>query len=127
MHRKTTTASWIARVLCIAAISFVSIFAFDSFEQGTLIQKLEAFGMHMIPSFVLLIALMIAWRHELTGGIILILIGISTSLPIFNLNYNRTHNVLQCLEVVAMINFPFVIVGLLFVYSYSRLKKQASL
>ena len=122
MKKKTTPAGWIARICCIVAILFVSMFALDSFEEGTLLQKLAAFGMHMIPSFVLALVLLLAWKYELTGGIIFILIGIGMAPFIYNPNFDRAQSIAVGLQVLAMINLPFVIIGGLFIYSYYLLK-----
>ena len=124
MRKKTTAAGWTARICCIAAILFVSMFALDSFEEGTLLQKLAAFGMHLIPSFVLALILLLAWKYELTGGIIFILIGIGMAPFIYNLNFERAQSIAICLQVLGMINLPFVVIGGLFIYSYYLLKKR---
>ncbi len=115
---KTSSIGWIARILCIAAILFVSMFALDAFNEGeTIFQKLAAFGMHLLPSIVLALILFIAWKHERTGGIILILIGLLLSPFIFNMNVDRTGSWLIGLEVILMINLPFIIAGILFILS----------
>ena len=125
MNKTTTTAGWIARIIVIAAILFVSMFAFDAFEEGTtVLQKLASFGMHMIPSFVLAFILWLAWKNELAGGIIFIVISAGLAPFIYNMNYNRTQSVTVGLEVIAMINLPFIIAGILFVFSYYKLKKR---
>jgi len=54
---------WLPRILCIIAILFISLFALDAFQPDlTIWQQLEAFLMHLIPSFILLILLLIAWK-----------------------------------------------------------------
>jgi hypothetical protein len=53
------------RILSIFAIGFISLFALDSFEHGTLGEQILAFLLHMIPSLVLTIILAIAWKWEL--------------------------------------------------------------
>jgi hypothetical protein len=124
MKKRTTFAGWLARIFCIAAIIFVSMFALDALEQGTFFQKLSAFALHLIPSFTLVLALLIAWKYELAGGILFILIGLCTAPFIYHFNFERTHSALVCCEVLSMINLPFIIVGVMFTYSYYRLKKM---
>jgi hypothetical protein len=117
---------WLPRIICILAVLFVSMFAFDSFAPGlTLWQQLGAFMMHLIPSFVLLAFLVVAWKWELIGGIIFTLIGVGLSPFIFLLNHNRNHfSVGASIGVVLAINLPFVIVGILFITSHFLKKKK---
>lgn len=115
---------WTPRVICILAILFVSLFALDAFNPALPIGKqILDFLMHMIPSFVLTALLIIAWKWELIGGIILGMIGIVFSPIIFMHNYNMNHSVVMSLTVIAMITFPFILVGVLFVISHFKKKK----
>jgi len=130
--RLASTIRWVARILCILAIVFISLFAVDVFTEGaslSLGQKIVGFLMHMIPSFVLIIILIIAWKHELVGGILIALIGLATAPFVYNRNYHNLPNMasegfriaspgLRALKIVAMINLPFIIVGILFMISY---------
>ena len=114
-----STIRWMARVLCVLAIAFISLFALDVFSEGVgLGQKIVAFLLHMIPSFVPIIFLIIAWKHELVGGILITLIGLASSTYVYSLNYGRSHSVSIGLQTAAMIGVPFVIVGLLFMISH---------
>ena len=117
---------WLPRIICILAILFVSMFAFDSFTpELTIWQQLGAFMMHLIPSFVLLAFLLVAWKWELIGGIIFTLIGVGLSPFIFLLNHNRNHfTVGASIGVVLAINLPFVIVGILFITSHFLKKRK---
>ena len=113
------------RILSIFAIGFISLFALDSFEHGTLGEQILAFLLHMIPSFVLTIILAIAWKWELIGGILYILLGIVLSPFIYTHNYRMNHSVWISLEVIALITFPFILSGSLFVWSH-YMKRKAS-
>jgi hypothetical protein len=126
MEKSTRVFHWLPRIICILAILFVSLFALDAFAPGlTLWQQLEGLLIHLIPSFVLLAFLIIAWKRELAGGIIFIAIGLIMSPFVFLLNYNRNHfSVGQSLVVILMITFPFVIVGILFIVSNTLKKKN---
>ena len=116
---------WAPRILCILAILFVSLFALDSFDPRlTLMQQIGDFVIHLIPSFVLLACLIVAWKWELVGGVIFTLIGIGFSPFIYQLNYNRIHNVGACLVILLMITFPFIVVGVLFIMSHIMKKKN---
>ena len=110
---------WLPRIICILAILFVSMFAADAFAPGlTIWQQLGAFFMHLIPSYILIAFLVLAWKRELIGGIIFIVIGLGLSPFVYSLNYNRTHSVGTSLEIILMITFPFVVVGILFLVSH---------
>jgi hypothetical protein len=104
------------------------MFAFDVFDPAlTIWQQLGALVMHLIPSFVLAIFLAIAWKWEMIGGIIFTVIGIFLSPFIFQRNFNMNHSVWISLGVIAMITFPFVIVGALFILSDKLRRKQIKL
>ncbi len=117
---------WTPRIVCILAILFVSMFALDAFAPGlTVWQQLAAFFIHLIPSFVLLALLIIAWKWELTGGIVFIIIGLLLSFPIFLRNYRMNHSILMSLVIILAITFPFVLAGVLFVLSHRLSKRNA--
>jgi len=62
---------WAPRVLCILFALFISIFALDVFGEGYgLWQTVAALTMHLIPTGLVLIALVVAWRWEWAGGIL---------------------------------------------------------
>ena len=113
------------RLLSILAIAFVSIFALDLLEHGILGEYFLTFLMHMVPSFTLMIILAIAWKWELIGGIIYVLLGIVLSPFIYTHNYRMNHSVWMSIEVIALITFPFIFSGILFLLSYFRHKKQS--
>lgn len=117
---------WLPRVLCIAAILFISLFALDSFEKGlTVWEQMTHLFMHLIPTFILTTFLIIAWKWELAGGIIFTLAGLIMSPLVFQLNHNRNQfSTAQSLNVVLIITVPFIVVGLLFLLSYYKKKRQ---
>ncbi len=118
---------WLPRIICILAILFISVFASDAFAPGlTTWQQLGAFAMHLIPSFILLVILIIAWKWELVGGIIFAFLGLGLSPFIFLHNYDMNHSVAMSLGIIALITFPFFCVGILFIISYYKKKKNLS-
>ena len=125
MRASTRLLHWLPRALCILAILFVSLFALDAFAPNlTIWQQWGAFLIHLIPSFFLLALLLIAWKWELAGGIALAGTGLVLSIPVFVLNYRRTHSIGACLGIILMITIPFVVVGVLFIVSHYRKKKE---
>jgi hypothetical protein len=116
---------WSPRVICILAILFVSMFAFDVFSPTlTLWQQILALLMQLIPSFILLGILIVAWRWEKIGGIILTILGIIFSVGVFMINYKRLHSIPKSLGIVAIICLPFLIAGVLFIVSHKRKIKR---
>ena len=117
---------WLPRIICILAILFVSLFASDAFASGlTIWQQLGGFLIHLIPSFILLAFLIVAWKWEFIGGIIFVVIGLVTSPLVFMLNHNRNQlSIGASLKNVLMITFPFIVVGVLFIISNSLKKKN---
>lgn len=115
---------WTPRILGILAILFLSMFALDAFNPAlTIWQQIGGFLIHMIPSFVLLGILAVAWKWELIGGLIFTLIGLAFSPVVYLLNYNRLHSVKESLFVLLIITVPFILTGLLFILSYRHKKR----
>jgi hypothetical protein len=116
---------WTPRIICILAILFISMFAADSFApELTFWQQMGGFMMHLIPSFILIALLIVAWKWEYIGGIIFIVIALGLSPFVFMLNYNRNHSVGMSLGIILAITFPFVLVGILFIISHFMKKKN---
>ncbi len=127
MKNQLTVFHWLPRILCILAILFISMFALDAFAPGlTIWQQLADFGMHLVPSYILIALLVIAWKWEFAGGIIFLLIGLVTSPFIYTHNYDMNHSVWISLRVILVINFPFVLVGVFFLLSNWFKKKEAN-
>jgi hypothetical protein len=128
MKTSTKVLYWTARILCILAILFISLFALDSVSsERTFWQNATSLIMSLIPSFVLLAALIIAWKWEKTGGIILTIIGLALSIFVFVLNYKRNHfSVANSLKNALILAIPFVLAGILFILSHYRMKKELS-
>ncbi|MBU0471680.1 MAG: hypothetical protein KKF89_02760 [Nanoarchaeota archaeon] len=61
----------IGRILLIIIILFFTLFSLDA---GSFLGWI----IHMIPSFLLIIILLISWKWNFVGGIILILVGLLT-------------------------------------------------
>ena len=119
------TIFWAPRILGILAISFISIFALDAFHPDmTLLEQLRDFLMHLVPSFVLLAILLVAWKWELIGGIIFVAIGLVLTPLIYIHNYNMNGSVWMSLGIIMLITFPFILVGVLFLLDYKINKKH---
>jgi hypothetical protein len=106
--RLASTVRWVARILCILAMVSIGI-------GGAVLAGL------------LIIILIIAWKHELVGGILMALIGLATAAFDY-INYQgllhtsskgyRSVKTAASLNFFLMISLPLIIVGVLFIISY---------
>jgi lysylphosphatidylglycerol synthetase-like protein (DUF2156 family) len=68
---------WAPRILSIIFILFLALFSLDIFGNGYgFWETVVGLFMHNIPSMVLLVVLLIAWKHELVGAVAFTLAGL---------------------------------------------------
>lgn len=115
MNKKTFL--WTPRVLAIIFTAFLSIFALDVFGEGySFLETLVALFMHLVPTFILIILLVIAWKKELVGGILFLCVGAA-----FIFWFKTYEDIINFL----LISFPILLVGALLVLShYVKIKKH---
>lgn len=95
------------RTLAIIYIAFISLFALDVFGEGYgFFGTMLALFMHLIPSFILILCLVLAWKKPIIGGAIFVVLGI-----IFTLWF-RTY---QRIEVFLIISLPLFVIGIFFI------------
>ena len=58
------------RILSLLFVGFLSLFALDVFNEYQGWELVIAFFIHLIPSLVLLIGVIIAWRYSIVGTVI---------------------------------------------------------
>lgn len=64
---------WIPRILSILFAAFLGLFALDVFKESTgFWETIGALLVHLIPAYLVLIALYIAWRRERWGFVVFI-------------------------------------------------------
>ncbi|MBA4364894.1 MAG: hypothetical protein C0398_02665 [Coprothermobacter sp.] len=117
MNRPRTgvTLTWIARILMIAFILFLTMFSLDVFEmEGTFLEKLGGFVMHSIPSLILVVVLLVSWRNPLLGGVLTLASAAALMLR---------WRLWEILEFATMI-LPLVVVGILFIAAHFVSKKR---
>ena len=123
MKKQYKILYWTPRAICILAILLVSIFAWDAFDSNlTIWQQIVGFLIHLVPSFVLLGLLLVAWKYEYVGGIILVIIGLILSFIVFRMNFRMNHSVWMSIGIITAITLPFVIAGALFMIHHSKIK-----
>jgi len=111
----TRTLRFLARLAAIAGTLFVSIFALDVFQPG--VPPLEialALFMHLLPSMVLAILVVIAWKRAWIGAIIFFAVA---AVPFLLLDNILLANV--------MLAAPFLVAALLFLATALREQRQA--
>jgi hypothetical protein len=68
---------WVPRILAILFAVFVGIFALDVFGEHLPFWRLMlALSIHLMPTFVLLAVLILAWKWEWIGGVGYIALGV---------------------------------------------------
>jgi hypothetical protein len=98
---------WLTRIMAILTILFMMMFSLDVFEGNEpFIRQLPAFFKHSIPVFLLIIALVIAWRYEIAGGLIFILLFIALGIYWESFSGNKGSLILIA---------PYLLVGILFI------------
>mgnify|MGYP001398950229 CR=1 FL=1 len=116
---------WVPRVICIVAILVVSMFALDSFGPGrTVWQQVGSLFMNLIPTFILIALLIVAWKWELIGGIVFTIMGLGLTPFIFSHNFRMNQSVGMSLGAVAVIALPFFFTGILFIISHYMKKRN---
>jgi hypothetical protein len=101
---------WTPRVLGILYAAFISMFALDVFGASHgFWETILALAMHLIPTGMILIALVIAWRRELVGALLFIGLGLWYS---FTVAHHHPDWILG-------IAGPVFVIGVLFLFNWS--------
>lgn len=101
---------WTPRVLGILFAIFVSMFAFDVFDQGYgLWRTILALLINLVPAYLVIIALVIAWRWEWVGAILFIALAVLYVVW----GWGR-----QSLVAYFVISGPLILVGGLFLFNW---------
>ncbi|HLK55734.1 MAG TPA: hypothetical protein VKU00_04180 [Chthonomonadaceae bacterium] len=104
-----TLLLWSPRVVAILVVLFLSLFALDVFEEKrSLAEWLLALFIHLIPSLLLLAAVILAWRREWIGGVVFVSLAALYCLT-----------TLRRLDWVLFISGPLLTAGLLYLLSWS--------
>jgi hypothetical protein len=107
---------WAPRVAGIAFIAFLGLFAADVFGQGyDFLQTGGALLIHLIPNFVLLIVLIIAWKREWVGALVYTILGIAY----IALGWGRMD-----WQAYFFISGPLFLTGLLFLLGWHDRKRK---
>lgn len=110
---------WTPRFLGILFILFISLFALDVFAEGyAWWEQLLGLLVHLIPSFVLVAALVIAWLRPGLGGLLFLAVAFG-----FVVRYNLLSNWVTAL----MIAGPPLLVGALFLVDWQAQRSRTKI
>lgn len=110
MMRKRRWLSWLARTLAISFALLISLIALDVFSMGLSPgDALLALLIHLIPTLIILLVLLVAWRWEGIGGLLFIVLGFA---------YVGATWSVDRIWVYALISGPLLLIGLLFVLAW---------
>lgn len=71
MALRSLLIRWAPRALAIAFTLFISLFALDAFEgHEGFREKAIALFMHLLPTFICVAAIALAWRREWVGALL---------------------------------------------------------
>jgi hypothetical protein len=75
--RRAKIIHWAPRIAALLIIFFVTLFSLDVFEMGgTILEQIGAFLMHSLPSIVMIVLLIFAWRKPAVGFVAFLLAGL---------------------------------------------------
>ena len=103
---------WAPRVLGIAFAAFISLFALDVFGAGVGFgEAILALLIHLVPTYLIVAAVLLGWHWEWPGGLAFIALGIFYIL----LSGGREH-----ISAYLLITGPAVLIGILFMVNWLR-------
>ena len=106
---------WVPRILAVIFILFISVFALDAFGEGIpFLQGLVGFLIHLVPTYILIAALLLALKKPLLGGILFVCAG---------LFYIIFANEMDWLT-YALIAGPAILIGSLFILNAVLTQKE---
>jgi hypothetical protein len=108
---------WTPRIIAILYILFLALFALDVIQpEYSFWEILGGLFMHLIPNFLLLAALIIAWRWPMVGGSLFLILGVIGTFRYQT--YDR-------LDTFLLISLPVFVIGFLFIaYDFFNHQKE---
>lgn len=115
---------WLPRMLGIAFVIFISLFALDVFGEGyAWYEALLAFFIHLVPTYISIVILMIAWKWPRVGALAYFGAGLFYIFFMTDVDWLA----------IMLISGPLFLTGIFFILSYyvginkkkNRLKKTA--
>jgi hypothetical protein len=88
--------------------------------EGTVLQKIGGLFMHNIPTIILLIILIISWKHDLVGGVVFLLAAIFY----IGMTLRNAPNIFMALSWSTVIAGPAILISILFFFNWKNKRKQ---
>jgi hypothetical protein len=112
---------WAPRILAIAFIFFLFLFSLDVISSESSFWQIVA-GMiiHNIPVFLLIVVLLIAWKTEIVGGIVFILVGLLYTALILKETSVSQFDWHLFLSYSLAISGPALLIGILFLINWFK-------
>jgi hypothetical protein len=98
---------WTPRILAIAIVLFLSLFALDAFDGRPFFTVLPGFLIHLLPACLVMAAVALAWRFPLAGAVAFVGLALAYAITVRGR-----------LGWIAVIAGPLVVVAVLFVLSW---------
>ena len=113
---------WTPRILAILFILFLAMFSLDVFGNNyTFWETVVGLLMNNIPVFVLIIVLIISWKHELVGAVSFVLAGLLYIAMLLIRNQQFEWYILSWSMIIAG---PAFLIGILFLIGWRQKKKS---
>lgn len=97
---------WTPRGLGVAMALFLSLFALDAFDGRPILEAIPGFIIHLLPSFLVLAVVALAWRVPLAGAAGFTLLAVTYGVMVH-----------WRMAWVVPIGGPLIVIALLFVMS----------
>lgn len=108
---------WAPRIASILIILFISLFSLDVFEmEASPLELLGGFLMHNIPSILLIVMLVFAWRRPVVG-----FVAFLAAAALFTIFFVRN---LDSLPALLLVVFPILLIALLFYADWKWVELQ---
>jgi hypothetical protein len=116
---------WSPRILSILFLLFLAMFSLDVFDMdlgfwGTAV----GLFMHNVPTFILLVVLILSWRREIVGGVVFILAGIIYIAMTLKTILENPPPQWDRLTFSPIIAGPAFLIGILFIIGRHKKKKE---
>lgn len=94
---------WTPRLLSIVCIAFLSSFSLDVFGEGlSLWRTIFALFVHLVPAFVLIILLALAWRRAWLGAVLFAAARLSCIFVLMPRHIPPTTKLVWCLTIAGL-------------------------
>jgi len=98
---------WSPRGVAILYAAFLTLFAFDVFDSGSVLEQVVGFLIHLAPVYAVVLALIFAWRWPRLGGVLFLALAVGFA---FVFGWRE-------MGILVLMAGPLVLAGVLFLAS----------